>query len=363
MEMNQASSRPLKVVIVGPSITRTKGGMATVINDMLENKSSEVQFHHIVSHVEGSAVEKIGRNIKAFISFLSEGSVDVVHIHVASGASFYRKSMFVQASRLRGIPVVMHVHGADFDAFFNNASPLAKKYIKRTFDQCSATLVLSQYWKAFFVANITKKGVAVLHNGVYTQVFEQCYTMPSNLNNFLFLGRLGQRKGVYDLLEAIDNLINKQQQQHLMFYLAGDGDIEQVRNMVEEKGLRNYVQLLGWVGEKEKLQWLKETDTMILPSYNEGLPMSILESMAAGKVIISSRVGGIPDLVTEGENGFLITPGDVESLQKHIAFVASSPDEMIRIAQNNRRKIDEHYNLEKLNAWLFSLYHQLAKKI
>lgn len=352
----------LKVIIIGPSITRTKGGMATVINDMLENKHPGVEFHHIVSHVEGSATEKIKTNINAFSSFLAQKNIAVVHIHVASGASFYRKSMFVQASRMRGIPVVMHVHGADFDSFYNKSSLYAKKYIKKTFGMCSKILVLSHFWKDFFIKNISKKNVAVLHNGVYTHVFEKCYTMPANLNNFLFLGRLGQRKGAYDLLEAIDILVNRQGKKDLMFYLAGDGDIEQVKNLVEEKDLRNNVQLLGWVGEKEKLQWLKEVDTMVLPSYNEGLPMSILESMAAGKIIISSRVGGIPDLVTDGENGYLITPGDIDSLCRHISFVVTNPDQMIRIAENNKRKIDEQYNLEKLNTWLFQLYQQLANK-
>jgi glycosyltransferase involved in cell wall biosynthesis len=90
--------------------------------------------------------------------------------------------------------------------------------------------------------------------------------------------------------------------------------------------------------------------------------MSILETMAAGKIIISGRVGGIPDLVTDGENGFLITPGDVESLQKHLLFVATHPEQMMQMAENNRRKIDEQYNLEKLNAWLFSMYRQITKK-
>jgi glycosyltransferase involved in cell wall biosynthesis len=222
-------------------------------------------------------------------------------------------------------------------------------------------LVLSNFWKEFFVKNITDKNVAVLHNGVYTQVFAACETIPNNLNHFLFLGRLGQRKGVYDLLQAIDDLIKIDGLNDLLFLLAGDGEIEEVKTIVADKGLQNNVQLLGWVGEKEKLRYLKLADTMILPSYNEGLPMSILEAMAAGKIIISGRVGGIPDLVTEGVNGFLITPGDVESLKQHIRYVIAHPDEMVQMAQKNKAKIEEDYNLEKLNSWLFSQYERLVR--
>ncbi len=351
----------MNVLIIGPSITRTKGGMATVINDMLRSSNSEVRFTHLVSHVEGSASEKIGRNLKAIASFLKEKNANVVHIHVASGASFYRKSIFVQMSRWRGLPVILHVHGADFDSFYTNSSPTAKKYIRKVFSSCSMVLVLSNFWKEFFVKNITDKNVAVLHNGVYTQVFAACETIPNNLNHFLFLGRLGQRKGVYDLLQAIDDLIKIDGLNDLLFLLAGDGEIEEVKTIVADKGLQNNVQLLGWVGEKEKLRYLKLADTMILPSYNEGLPMSILEAMAAGKIIISGRVGGIPDLVTEGVNGFLITPGDVESLKQHIRYVIAHPDEMVQMAQKNKAKIEEDYNLEKLNSWLFSQYERLVR--
>jgi glycosyltransferase involved in cell wall biosynthesis len=256
----------------------------------------------------------------------------------------------------------MHVHGADFDTFYLESASLAKWYIRKTFALCQKILVLSGFWRDFFLQNISPKNVAVLHNGVYTHVFAACYTTPANLNKFLFLGRLGQRKGVYDLLEAIDILVNQQQHRNLIFYLAGDGDIEQVGKIIQEKGLQNNVQVLGWIGEKEKLHWLKQADTMILPSYNEGLPMSILESMAAGKIIISGRVGGIPDLVTDGENGFLITPGDIPSLCKHILFVATNPVRMLEISRNNQQKIDNEYNLQKLNSWLHEMYGQLKNK-
>ena len=350
----------MKVLIIGPSITRTKGGMATVINDMLESSNADIQFKHVVSHVEGSAAEKISCNLKALGSFIKEKDVQAVHIHVASGASFYRKSIFVQLSHRRGIPVILHVHGADFDSFYNNSSSVAKKYIRKIFSSCNLVLVLSDFWKDFFIKNITERNVAVLHNGVYTHVFAACETIPEKLHNFLFLGRLGQRKGVYDLLHAIEDLVKKENLNDLHFLLAGDGEIEAVKKIVVDKGLENNVTLLGWVGEKEKIEYLKQADTMILPSYNEGLPMSILEAMAAGKIIISGRVGGIPDLVTEGVNGFLITPGDVESLKCHIRYVVMHPDEMVQMAKNNKIKIAENYNLEKLNNRLLQFYYQIT---
>ncbi|QIL77334.1 glycosyltransferase family 4 protein [Hymenobacter sp. HDW8] len=335
--------------------------MATVIRDMLANTASGVEFIHFVSHGEGSASEKISSASRAFLKLLQESDIDVVHIHVASDASFYRKSLFVLQCRVRRIPVVMHVHGADFDTFYNQSGALQKAYIRKIFSQCSKILVLSSFWQTFFRQNITPDNVEVLHNGVYPAAFASCFTTPDNLNRFLFLGRLGQRKGVYDLLKAVEDLKNKHPQTNLRFYLAGDGEIEQVQQLIEAKGLIEQVKVLGWMGDEEKRHWLQQADTMVLPSYNEGLPMSILEAMAGGKIIISSRVGGIPDLVTEGVNGFLITPGDVESLSKHITYVATHPAEMLQMARSNQQKIEADYNLEKLNAWLVAMYHDISQ--
>ncbi|MGY2134515.1 glycosyltransferase family 4 protein [Hymenobacter sp. HD11105] len=351
----------MKIAIVGPSITRTKGGMATVIRDMLANTAPGVEFIHFVSHGEGSAGAKIVGAAKAFGQLLRESNVDVVHLHVASDASFYRKSLFVLQCRLRGLPIVMHVHGADFDSFFRQSGAPQQAYIRKIFAQCSKILVLSSYWQAFFREHITPDNVEVLHNGVYPAAFASCFTMPTNLHRFLFLGRLGQRKGVYDLLAAVAELKTTHPQLHLQFFLAGDGEIEQVQALIAAKGLQEQVRVLGWMGDEEKLHWLQQADTMVLPSYNEGLPMSILEAMAGGKIIISSRVGGIPDLVTEGVNGFLITPGDVPSLSQHLAYVATHAPEMTAMARRNQQKIQADYNLEKLNSWLVAMYRDISR--
>lgn len=351
----------IKVLIVGPSIDRTKGGMATVIKDMLENNQNpSVQFRHLVSHAEGSALEKIMLTVRAFLTVLLGSGYDVIHIHVASGASFFRKSFMVWAGRLRGKSVVMHVHGADFDTFYHQSAPLVQRYIRKTFTACQKVLVLSGFWKTFFDQYIYAGNTEILNNGVYTDVFRACYTAPANISRFLFLGRLGQRKGVYDLLEAIDILVNQQAQKDILFYLAGDGDIDQVKEIIAKKRLDHQVQILGWINEHDKLKWFREVDTILLPSYNEGLPMAILEAMAAGKIIISSRVGGIPDLVTERVNGFLIDPGDVQSLHQHIMYVYTHPAEMEQMAQNNIRKIDADYNLNKINDRLATIYQEIT---
>lgn len=354
----------IKVLLIGPSISRTKGGIATVINDLLSTngKNNAIEFSHIISHVEGSKLEKFAVAFMAYLKVIAEADYDIIHIHVATDASFFRKSLFVLLARLFQKKVVIHVHGAGFDGFYSSSASKVKWYMRKIFSLCHKTLVLSDFWRDFFKQNIYGENVEVLLNGVYVHDFEACRTTPANLSRFLFLGRLGQRKGIYDLLQAIDILVNKQEYKNLHFLLAGDGDIDHVNEIVKAKGLQNNVQLMGWVGEKEKQECLMEADTMILPSYNEGLPMAILESMAAGKVIISSRVGGIPDLVAEHENGYLIDPGDIEALCNYIVKVVSHPDEMVKISDRNINKIRESYDLPKIHAQLFNMYHNILNR-
>ncbi|GGG28298.1 glycosyltransferase family 4 protein [Pontibacter amylolyticus] len=350
----------LKILVVGPSIERTKGGMSTVINNILHFKSEDhnVELQHLVTHVEGRTIEKLRVVAKALLSMI-QAKFDIMHIHVASDISIFRKSLFVYLCLVLNKPIIMHIHGGDFDTYYQRASPIVKYYIGKTLLRCHKIIVLSQYYKSFLDAHIKGCNIEVLYNGVCMRKLKDCQTAPFNLNGFLFLGKLCKLKGVYDLLEAIDILVNKYNQGHLRFLIAGQGDTEQVRSIIDQKKLSTNVQLLGWINDKEKLEWLRQVDSVVLPSYVEALPMSIIEAMGAGKVIISTRVGGIPELVKQ-DNGFLINPGDIDSLCNHILYVISHPEQVVTISNNNINKTDELYNLDKINARLFDIYFEIA---
>lgn len=350
----------LNVLLVGPSLNRTKGGMATVIGDLLAADLPGVRFQHLVSHVEGSAVEKLGYVFRGLLAFARARAVDVVHLHVASGASFYRKSLFVLAARLRGQPAILHVHGADFDVFYRQLSAPLRAYVRFIFGSAAKTLVLSASWQMFFQQHLPGLDVVVLHNGVHAARFGA--GQPVDPTQFLFLGRLGARKGVYDLLNAVALLVERRQASGLHFLLAGDGEEAQVRAVIAEKQLQPYFTVLGWVPDHAKPDLFRRVACLVLPSYHEGLPMAVLEAMAAGKVIVSTRVGGIPDLVEPGVNGFLLTPGDVAGLAGCLHQVATAPVLVEEMAANNVLKIKNEYDLAKLNRQLVELYRTLASE-
>lgn len=351
----------IKIMVVGPSLTRTKGGMATVIGDTIRNSYNQkgITLKHIISHVEGSFLEKVLVTIKGLYSLLTEPNTDIVHVHVASDTSIFRKSLFVHVALAMNKLVMIHVHGGDFDVYYHQCSPVVRYFIRNTFARCHKILVLSAYWKRFFTQHISKSNVEVLSNGVYPDDFGVFRNTTSNYSDFLFLGKLNQKKGVYDLLSAIDKVVNHYKYGHVRFYLAGTGESEKVKEYIQLKGLENHVQLLGWLDSEQRMAWLQRIGAVVLPSYIEGLPMALIEAMAAGKVVISTDVGGIPDLVGS-ESGYLIEPGDVDALCKYLMFVSMHPEKMEAISEKNKLIISNKYNLIKINKRLFEIYKELA---
>jgi glycosyltransferase involved in cell wall biosynthesis len=356
------NEKEMKVVIIGQSVERSPGGIASVIKGQLDSAAADhdIQYYHIETHVEGSVLERIAVFAKSLITLIFTRNISVAHIHSACDGSFYRKAIASIVCRIKGVPVIIHIHGADFDRFYNKSWPVLKTFIRGTLRRSKRVIVLSSYWKAFFHDAMGLTNVIIIYNGVNTNAFANCDTVPQNIKSFLFLGRLGERKGVYDLLKAIDKLVNQENLRDLKFFLAGDGEIEEVKNLATQLQLGNNVEVVGWADAKLKMELLHRTDTVVLPSYNEGLPVALLEAMAAGKIILSTIVGGIPDLVTENVNGFLITPGDVHALAEKIRYIIQHPAEMVTISANNREKITNEFNIVNINKELFKLYHDVV---
>jgi glycosyltransferase involved in cell wall biosynthesis len=251
------------------------------------------------------------------------------------------------------------VHGSTFDTFYNNSTKLIKIYITGVFRMCNRVIVLSNYWKDFFKNNIKCSNTVVVSNSVNPEEFEKSITEEMEAHDFLFLGKLCKRKGIYDLIEATNELVNKQGHRDLHFWLAGDGDLEKVKAVINRYRLCENVHLLGWLDNQNKLNYLRKAGTLILPSYHEGFPIAILEAMASGKVIITSSIVGIPEIIINGENGYLIEPGNIRALCNCILTVKESTEKMKMISKINVLKVKEYYNAKELNEKIRTIYTEI----
>lgn len=340
----------------------TKGGIASVVNVYRAHGLFERwPIEYVPSHADGSALHKLTLLARGWIRYLGLliRRPTLVHIHLSSRASFWRKLLFAAPAWLRGVPYVVHLHGSEFATFYEQeCSGPAKAAVRWMFDQAAAVLTLSRNWQAWVRGISRNDRVVLLFNPALVRADPGASRPSAAAPSILFLGRLGRRKGVYELLEAATRL--RAQGLEFVLRLGGDGEVERVRQLAAEKGLGDTVQLLGWVGGVAKDAALDSAHIYVLPSFHEGLPMSILEAMAAGLPIVSTLVGGIPDAVRDGVDGFLIEAGDVDGLADRLALLIASDALRRSQGRSARDRVVATFSADAVIPALEDLYRSLG---
>ena len=349
-----------QVLFVAPNI-RWKGGISSVVT---EYKQAIATFQYQPSTTS--------EDIRiTFISFpfllfhfcfqllFTKRHIKIVHIHGASQGSFYRKYIFfILAKYVFRKKVVYHIHGAMYHLFYKNASPFVQKRIQHFVNTTDCLIVLSDWWKNYFEKTFRPRMIRIIPNIVNATNRKDIAYAHSKRIRFLFLGRIGERKGVYDLLKVLDQHKAELGDKYLL-ELGGDGETKKLQSLIGQYGLENNVTFLGFVTGSKKEQLLREADVYILPSYNEGLPISILEAMSFGLPIVSTEVGGIPEVVRSHENGLLINAGDQPAIYEAIKFFIDHPEKISEYGAQSYEIVSQGYFPEPVMKVLTDVYEDL----
>lgn len=353
----------MKILQIGPSETRSRGGMAAVIRGIRESRTlnSEFEIESFPSYIDGSLPVRLLYSGYGYLRFLlCYKKYDLFHIHTAERGSTFRKSLYLRTVKRAGKKAVIHIHGAEYLTFYDGLSGRKKKIADDFFRRADLVLALSEGWKRELERRFAMKACETLYNGVDPAKLGPAVSDPmEHRNAFLMLGRLGERKGTYDLIAAAELAVR--QNPRLKLCLAGDGEVEPVRALVKGKGLEENIAVPGWIDAAEKLRRLREAATLVLPSYHEGMPMAILEGMAAGKAIISTAVGAIPEVITE-ENGILVEPGDVPALADALLRCSGDLNLLEAMSRNNREKAKQEFGVRRMHKKLAEYYRQAAEQ-
>lgn len=251
--------------------------------------------------------------------------IALIHVHSASRGSFWRKSIICAAARLFGVPYVFQLHSGEFPVFYHQeCSRWQRAWVRKTLRDAKVVLALTTQWQRALQEIEPSARVVVLANPV--AALQQLPVLRSEAKNILFLGRINRKKGVYDLIQAMPIVL--QAAPHVRLVLAGDGEIAQAHSLAKELGVAHAIDLPGWLSDATKQSALDAADIVVLPSYFEGLPVCILEGMAQGIPVVSTRVGGIPDVVDNERTGLLVEPGDVAALAQ--SLIRLLQDETLR---------------------------------
>lgn len=340
--------------------TQARGGMRSV-TDRLESDGLGARHpkRTLYSHVEGSLVRRLMAMQRALLTFLwmlLRRKVGLLHCHVAMRGSFWRKSVFARAARLAGVPVIFHLHGSETAAFYAGLPVALRRLFSAQLEAVDRVFVLSDSWREFVLSVAPGARVEVMPNYVDLPD-EGAIRQAHDGVRIVFLGLLGQRKGVYDLVEAFASIAGDLPD--LKLQIGGNGEEDQVRAAVSDAGMDARIDVLGWVAGDTKTSLLAHADVFVLPSYNEGLPVSLLEAMSWGLPVISTTVGGIPQLVRHEEDGFLVEAGDRPGLARALVCLGSDAGLRHRMGATARARVSGTFSRENVLPRMEEIYQEL----
>lgn len=346
----------IKVLMIGPDRS-VHGGISGLVNGYYHvGLDEKVNLKYIGTMKEGTKLKKLLVACFAYARFfLCVGRYDVVHVNVASDNSFWRKALFIKCAKRRGKKIVIHQHGGNIEEYYKKLDEKGKESVKSIFGMADVLLVLTDKLNDFFGTIVDKAKIRILPNGVSTQDVDVDVT-EKDYTKILFLGRICRNKGMSELFAAMDEIHEKRPE--ITLYLGGIYEDDEYRSEVEKRS--SYVKTLGWVMGTLKDEWLDKCGIMVLPSYFEGFPISVIEGMLHGCAVISTDVGGIPEAIEDGVSGILIKPKDVKGLKDAIASVAGDKEFAERLSRGGIKTAKEKFSLEKNLQKLVEIYRNLC---
>lgn len=347
-----------RLVMLGPA-AGTRGAIAGVVESYREQGLfGRWPIEFIATHDDRGGVHGAAFALDAMrrltVLMVQERNL-AVHVHAAAGPSFWREALFMSLAAAARCPFILHLHGAGFERFHEDAGA-AGRYALRFFLEHAASVAVPCESMRTWVRSVARR--AQVASVPYPVAPVEAPAEARQPNVVLFLGRLDAAKGVFDLLEAVSAL--RPAVADIRLLCAGDGDRDAVERHAERLGIADAVKLTGWVGPSGKRALLESAAVFALPSYEEALPASLLEAMAAGVPVIASPVGGIPEVLVDGVNGFLCAPGDLATLQRLLRKLLLEPKLAARIGAAGRESVRLRYAPERALARLEELYAEIG---
>lgn len=348
----------IKVLMLGPDRS-VKGGVSGVVNNLYDaGIDKEIELKYIGTMVDGSKFRKLIKAIKAYFAALScMKDYDIVHVHVSADASYYRKSLFMKIAIKQKKKLVIHQHGGDIERFYaHELKGKSRQRMVSLFNKCDAFIVLAPNFKEFFENIVTdNKKISVIGNGIKIPNIDlesKDYTSP----NVLFLGRICKDKGIYELLEAIEKLSKDYPDIHL--YLGGFFEDSELKHRVDM--LSKNVTTCGWIDSSSKEELFDKCPIFVLPSYYEGMPLSVAEGMAHGCATIASNVGSLDQMISDDNTGILVKPKDTEDLYKALSRILNDIELRKSLGHAAYSFAKDKYDIHKMKDEILKIYKELT---
>lgn len=352
---------------------KAPGGVANYYNALKLQQEDNIQYFSVNKNISQSAVSTLFRLLKKYCKFswlILRKRIDIVHVNPSlDRRSFYRDAVFILISRVFRRNILVFFRGWLDEYEEKIKKNKIRLFIFRlSYGKANAFIVLSELFKRKLIEiGVTKKARFFIESTVADNTFLHCLNLKKKQKeyvkniNFLFLSRIERTKGVYIAVDAYNKFVKDFPGRNSCLIIAGDGpELIAVKQYTEENKIP-HVQFPGFVSGQEKRNILLDSHIMILPSYSEGLPNTVLEGMIYGMPIISRTTGGIPDVVKQGVNGYLSDSLNSETYSDFMKILAFDENLYNRISRTNHETALENFTTEKIRDRILRIYQSFKE--
>jgi glycosyltransferase involved in cell wall biosynthesis len=339
--------------------TPVGGGMFKVADYLIQAQTSQsthggVELRPLDTRGGGHAATSLWVLTKALAKLVRGrlgGKLAGVHVNMAERLSLWRKSAILVTCRALGVPAVLHLHAAQLHHYYRALPSVLQRLTRWVFSLPESVVVLGTAARTFVTEElgVPPQRVEIVINGVPEPVSVP-HRRPASpdMRKVLFLGNLSERKGVSDLLRALAR--PGFDTAKLQVCLAGGGEVPAYQAMARILGVESFVQFEGWCDQARVAELLAQADVLVLPSYDEGLPLVILEALAHGVAVVCTPVGEIPSALSDGINALFVTPGDIEGIAQALQKLLAEPELLERLGRNGRLLYEQEFSIARFFA-------------
>lgn len=355
----------MHIIIISPSLDPTKNvsGVSSVTKFIIENNPDYHYIHFELGRKddEKGGIFRIGSLIRRYMDWkklLRKYPDAIVHYNFPlDKQSIIRDTPFMRTALRNGNRMVIHIHGGIFLSSKEIPFPF-RQILKHVFSWKVPFITLSRKEAECLHDRFHARHVFSLPNCIDTrdaENFEREHkddTQPLTLG---YLGRITQTKGMEYLLKAC--LLLKERNIPFCLKLAGTEEVEGQFIPLFNKMLGNHFYYYGCVSGEAKNDFLRSLDILVMPTFFEGLPMSLIECMSYGVVPVVTPVGSITTVVTDRQNGIYIKVRDTDSIVNAITYLHSNRDKFEQMSKSSRAYIFEHFDKKKYISFLNNIYN------
>jgi glycosyltransferase involved in cell wall biosynthesis len=371
--LEEGALKKIKILLIG-STPPPYHGSSIYFKDFLETLANcpALEVLHVETSDKRNDLNNLGKldfkNISTALSSLVREAYlcarykpQIVYIPIAQNTFAYlRDGLFILVGKVFKTKVVIHLHGSYFRNFYDQSPAYIKKFIDVTLRACDGAIVLGDKLRWIFEKWLPPYKIFVLPNCVAFQdtlnLQRQDHKRPKVLT---YLGNLYESRGIFDLLEAI-KIVNEKAKGEFILQVAGkfvDDPFTSLRYEAIQRKFDEYVKVLNgvlkYLGQittvEDKYRLFKDTDLFVFPSWYEGQPLVILEAMAMGCAVISTKdVGVIDETVVDGVTGILVEKQNPEKLAEAILFLLKNPELLVQMGKAGRKRYEAYYTPERI---------------